>query len=90
MPLSPILPKWVNSVSSQTDGSVFPSIGGSILVSVKVKPVSKKLEDISICPDAREMKWWSALWECHKFDLFRLNIHERLGMAADRITDGRD
>jgi len=36
MPLSPILPKWVNSVSSQTDGSVFPSIGGSFLVSVKV------------------------------------------------------
>ena len=36
MPHSPILPKWVNSVSSQTDGSVFPSIGGSILVSVKV------------------------------------------------------
>ena len=35
MPLSPILPKWVNSVSSQTDGSVFPSIGGSVLVSVK-------------------------------------------------------
>jgi len=37
MPLSPTLPKWVNFVSSQTDGSVLPSIGGSFLVSVKAE-----------------------------------------------------
>ena len=33
----PTLPKWVNFVSSLTDGSVFPCIGGSFLVSVKAE-----------------------------------------------------